>query len=224
MTFPAQDLGGPKSVEGIVRGEWEFTHTGTVPVAENVLRGGNAVVLLRNHDQGVPGGGGYVVARREFATLALLNGKKVGVLTDVYSGQAGVNTRQALERAGATATYVGLGSFRNIYDALQRGEIDGGILPVHLTIQGRKFGWNAFETAPIGVPSVFATTRRLIAADRGTVLAAVRAIIKTMYLFKTRPDIVVPILQEYLGLDDQAVAEEVRAFYAPHLPQVGVRR
>jgi NitT/TauT family transport system substrate-binding protein len=168
----------------------------------------------------VPGGGGYVVARREFATLALLNDKKVGVLTDVYSGQAGVNTRQALEKAGATATYVGLGSFRNIYEALQRGEIDGGILPVHLTIQGRKFGWNAFETAPIGVPSVFATTRRAIAADRAMVLAAVRAIVKAMHLFKTRPDIVVPILQEYLGLDDQAVAEEVRAFYAPHLPRV----
>src|SRR5689334_12145613 len=52
VSFPKQDLGGPESVSGMVRGEWEFTHTGTVPVAENVLRGGDAVILLRNHDAG----------------------------------------------------------------------------------------------------------------------------------------------------------------------------
>jgi ABC-type nitrate/sulfonate/bicarbonate transport system substrate-binding protein len=221
VSYPRQEVGGPESVAGMARGEWEFTHTGTVPVAENVLRGGDAVILLRNHDAGIPGGGGYVMTRREIADLRGLAGKKVGVLTDAYSGQAGVNARQTLEKAGASATYVGLGRFGNIYYALARGEIDAGILPLHLRIQGQhQYGWHAFNTAPIAVPSVFATMRRVIGANRPVVLAAVRGIVETMHLFKTRPDVVVPILQRYLGLEDAAVAEEVRAFYAPHLPAV----
>jgi beta-glucosidase len=48
----------------------------------------------------------------------------VGVLTDVYSGQTGVVTRLAIERAGAVANNVGLGTFENIYAALAKGEID----------------------------------------------------------------------------------------------------
>src|SRR5678815_2162175 len=45
MTLPAIAVGGPKAAAGLVRGDWEFAHTGTVPVAEEVLKGRDTVIL-----------------------------------------------------------------------------------------------------------------------------------------------------------------------------------
>jgi hypothetical protein len=45
MTLPAIAVGGPEAAAGVVRGDWEFAHTGTVPVAEEVLRGRDIVIL-----------------------------------------------------------------------------------------------------------------------------------------------------------------------------------
>src|SRR5215212_7990419 len=56
VTFPRLEVGGPESVAGLLRGDWDFAHTGTVPVAEAVLKGGDAVILLRDstgHDNTV---------------------------------------------------------------------------------------------------------------------------------------------------------------------------
>ncbi len=79
-----------------MRGDWEFTQTGTLPVAEGVLNGGDAVVLLRN---AAPHIGIFVMTRPEFTSLTQLAGKRVGVLTDATSGQTGVVTRLAVENA-----------------------------------------------------------------------------------------------------------------------------
>ena len=48
VSFPAIEMGGPDAAAGLMRGDWEFCHAGTLPFAENVLNGGDAVVLLRN--------------------------------------------------------------------------------------------------------------------------------------------------------------------------------
>src|SRR3954464_14482662 len=48
VTFPRLEVGGPESVTGLLRGDWDFAQTGTVPVAEAVLNGRDAVILLRD--------------------------------------------------------------------------------------------------------------------------------------------------------------------------------
>ena len=98
------------------------------------------------------------------------------------------------------ASYVGLGTFQNIYAALAAGTIDAGILPVDLRFPGQtKYGWNAFETkrSAFVAPSIFGTTRRMIASNREVVLRAVRGFVETIYVFKTRRAIVAPLLQRY---------------------------
>ena len=45
MTMPAIAVGGPEAAAGLIRGDWEFAHTGTVPVAEEVLKGRDVVIL-----------------------------------------------------------------------------------------------------------------------------------------------------------------------------------
>ncbi|HEV2054798.1 MAG TPA: ABC transporter substrate-binding protein, partial [Methylomirabilota bacterium] len=219
VSFPAIEIGGPEAAAGLMRGDWEFCHTGTLPVAENCLNSGDVVALLRNTLSHVSE---FVASRRELTTLGHLAGKRVGVLSDAYSGQTGVRTRLTVEKAGVTATYVGLGTFQNIYTALAKGDIDAGVLPIHMRFSGeRQSGWNVFESAGFGadVPSVLATTRKLIASNRDLVMRTVRGYVETIHAFKTQPDVFVPVLQRFLNISDRKVVEDLHKSYVPLFPQ-----
>src|SRR6202022_2727554 len=82
MTLPAIAVGGPEAAAGLIRGDWEFAHTGTVPVAEEVLKGRD-IVILATPTLEFPNS--FIMTRKEIMELAQLTGKKVGVLTE--SGQ-----------------------------------------------------------------------------------------------------------------------------------------
>jgi hypothetical protein len=114
-------------VAGLLRGGWDFVQTGTVPIVEAVLKGEDAVILLRPF---ALQGHIVIMTHPRITRLDQLNGKTVGVLSDPYSGQTGVIARLTVERAGAAATYVGLGTYRYIFAALTAGEIHAGALPV----------------------------------------------------------------------------------------------
>jgi ABC-type nitrate/sulfonate/bicarbonate transport system substrate-binding protein len=216
MTLPAIAVGGPKAAAGLVRGDWEFAHTGTVPVAEEVLKGGDTVILATPTSVFPMT---FVMTRKEITQLAQLGGKKVGVLTE--TGQTSVATRITIEKAGATAVYLPLIKFDRIYDALASGEIDAGALPIDLRFSGQvRYGWNAFPMSSFDTPSIFATTRTLIASNRELVVNVMRGFVDTIHLFKTRPDVVVPLLQRYMKIEDRKAAEELHAFYVPVFQRV----
>jgi ABC-type nitrate/sulfonate/bicarbonate transport system substrate-binding protein len=216
MTLPAIAVGGPEAAAGLVRRDWEFAHTGTVPVAEEVLKGRD-VVILATPTSVFPMT--FVMTRKEITQLAQLGGKKVGVLTD--TGQTSVATRITIEKAGATAIYLPLIKFERIYDALVSGEIDAGALPIDLRFSGQvRYGWNAFPMSSFDTPSIFATTRELIASNRELVMNVMEGFVETIHLFKTRPDIVVPLLRRYLKIEDRKAAEELHAFHVPVFQRV----
>jgi hypothetical protein len=202
----------------LLRRDWDFAQTGTVPIAEAVLNGGDAVILLRDsvrHDNIV------IMTNPTITKLEQLRSKKVGVLTDAYSGQTGVIARLAAERAGAAATYVGLGTYRNIFAALAAGDIDAGALPIDFQFLGEsQRRWNCFETRSLDVPAIFATTRRAIAADRELVLRVLRGFIGAIHRFKTQAGAIVPLLQEFLGFSDRRAVERLHEYYASVFPVV----
>ncbi len=216
MTLPAIAVGGPEAAAGLARGDWEFAHTGSVPVAEEVLRGRD-VVILATPTSDFPKS--FVMTRKEITQLAQLDGKKVGVLTE--TGQTSVAARITVEKAGATAIYLPLIKFDRIYAALAAGEIDAGALPVDLRFTGQvRYGWNAFPMNSFDGPSIFATTRRLVASNRELVMNVMQGFVETIHLFKTRPDIVVPLLQRYVKIDDRKVIEELYQFHVPEFQRV----
>jgi ABC-type nitrate/sulfonate/bicarbonate transport system substrate-binding protein len=219
-SFPSSvEVTGPEAVNGLLRGDWEFCHTGTVPVAESFLKGQDAVVLARNT---LPHKSQFIATQPGFKSLSELADKRVGVLSDATSGQTGIETRLTIEKAGATANYVGLGTFSNIYAALERGEVDAGVLPIHMRFAGqRKYGWNIFELSgfEVNVPSVLATTRKLIATNRDLVMRYMQAYVDTIHAFKTQPGVFVPLLQRLLGLEERAAAEDLYKFYVPLFPR-----
>jgi ABC-type nitrate/sulfonate/bicarbonate transport system substrate-binding protein len=211
MTLPGIAVGGPAAAAGLVRGDWECAHTGAVPVAEEVLKGGDVVILATPT---VEFTNSFVMTRREITELSQLAGRKVGVVTE--TGQTSVAARLMIEKAGASATYLPLLKFERIFAALAAGDIDAGALSIDLRFAGQaRYGWNAFAIDEFGTPSVFATTRKLIASDRDLVMNTMRAFVETIHLFKTRPDIVVPMLQRYLNIENRKAAEELHAFHVP---------
>jgi hypothetical protein len=216
MTFPGIAVGGPPAADGIIRGDWEFAHTGALPVAEDVLKGRDIVILATPTSVFASS---FVMTRKEITGLAQLTGRKVGILTE--TGQTSVAARRTVEQAGATATYLPLITFDRIFAALAAGEIDAGALPVDLRFSGQaRYGWNAFAIEEFGTPSIFATTRRLIASDRALVMSVMQGFVETIHLFKTRPDVVVPLLQTYLRIDDRKAAEDLHAFHVPLFQRV----
>ena len=86
-TFEKFMTNGPEILAGLQRGEFEFAHVGTLPTAETVLNGGDAVALLRNT---VLHSSTFLMTRREYTKLEQLEGKTVGVISDAVSGQSGV--------------------------------------------------------------------------------------------------------------------------------------
>ena len=216
MTLPAIAVGGPEAAAGLIRGDWEFAHTGTVPVAEEVLKGQD-VVILATPTSDFPKS--FVMTRKEITQLAQLGGRKVGVLTE--TGQTSVATRITVEKAGATAIYLPLIKFDRIYAALASGEIDAGALPIDLRFTGQvRYGWNAFPVDSFDGPSIFATTRKLVTSNRELVMNVMQGFVETIHLFETRPDIVVPLLQRYLKIEDRKVVEELHAFHVPVFQKV----
>jgi hypothetical protein len=216
VTLPAIAVGGPEAAAGLIRGDWEFAHTGTVPVAEEVLKGQD-LVILATPTSDFPKS--FVMTRKEITQLAQLGGKKVGVLTE--TGQTSVATRITVEKAGATAIYLPLVTFDRIYAALAARDIDAGALPIDLRFSGQaRYGWNAFPIDAFDTPSIFATTRKLIASNHALVMNVMQGFVETIHLFKTRPDIVVPLLQRYVKIDDRKVAEELYAFHVPVFQKV----
>jgi ABC-type nitrate/sulfonate/bicarbonate transport system substrate-binding protein len=211
LTLPAIAVGGPEAAAGLIRGDWEFAHTGMVPVAEEVLKG-HDVVILATPTLDFPKS--FVMTRKEITELAQLAGKKVGVLTE--TGQTSMAARITIEKAGATATYLPMIKFDRIYAALADGEIDAGALPIDLRFSGQALHrWNAFPIDAFDVPSIFAATRKLIASDRQLVMNVMQGFVETIHLFKTRPDIVVPLLQRYAKIDDRKAAEDLYEYHVP---------
>ena len=216
MTLPAIAVGGPQAAAGLIRGDWELAHTGTLPVAEEVLKGNDIVILATPTSEFT---NSFIMTKKEITQLAQLDGKKVGVLTE--TGQTSVAARITVEKAGATASYVPLIKFDRIFAALAAGEIDAGALPIDLRFTGQvRYGWNAFPIYEFGTPSIFASTRKLIASNRALVMNVMQGFIETIHLFKTRPDVVIPLLQRYLNIEDRKAAEDLYAFHVPVFQKV----
>jgi hypothetical protein len=52
-------------------------------------------------------------------------------------------------------------------------------------------------------------TRKLIVSNGPLVMNVMQGFVETIHLFKTRPDIVVPLIQRYVKIDDRKVAEDL---------------
>lgn len=209
-TFPTLEAGGPGAVAGLANGEWDFCYTGEVPIVRGVLQGWDPVLILTPcdiHD------GVFVMTQREITRPEQLAGARIGAVD--ATGQLGRAMHSLLQRWDVAADVVSLGSFETVYSALGARQLEAAYLPVDMRFRGEhEFGWNVLHALPGGIGGI-ATTRRLIATKRQFVGEFVKGCIEAIHLFKTRPDVAVPLLQRFLQLDDRGTIEQLYAFYVP---------
>jgi ABC-type nitrate/sulfonate/bicarbonate transport system substrate-binding protein len=209
VTFTLE-TGGPRAAAGTASGDWEFCHTGDLPIVEGVAQGQDPVLIVAPT---APHEAAFLMARRDITKPEQLANARIGGVD--AKGQFGQAVQALLEKWGVSATVVSLGSFQTIYKALGAGEIDAGYLPVDLRFLGEnEFGLNAIAGLPVGAGGIV-TTRRLIAANRELVSQFVQASVDTIALFKTQPDVVVPLLQRFLGINDRKSVEQLLGYYTP---------
>jgi ABC-type nitrate/sulfonate/bicarbonate transport system substrate-binding protein len=205
---------GPVAAAGLNDGEWDCADVGSQPIVECYLRGVDSIVLLAAE----PIGATFLVTRRDVADKSQLAGGRVGVLST--GGQTEFSAIAILRKWGMLdrVALVNLGTAPRIYEALARGEIEGGIFTAdHRFLGERQHGMRVL--ADIGHEFSFlgpciATSRRFIAADRDLAKRLVRAYVETIHYFKTRGDDVVPMLGRYLSIDDRAVVVDIHRYYA----------
>jgi ABC-type nitrate/sulfonate/bicarbonate transport system substrate-binding protein len=204
------ETGGPRAATGTVHGDWEFCHTGDLPVVQGVLQGQDPVLILTPaelHDVA------FLMARHDITRPEQLAGTRIGALD--AAGQYGRAVGAMLQKWGVSANLVSLGSFQAIYKALGKGEVEAGYLPVDLRFLGEnEFGWNALGGISSGAGGIV-TNRRLIAANRELIMNIVASLVDTIALFKTKPDIAIPLLQRFLQIEDRKAVAQVHAYYAP---------
>jgi ABC-type nitrate/sulfonate/bicarbonate transport system substrate-binding protein len=204
------ETGGPRAASGTVRGDWEFCHTGDLPVIQGVLQGQDPVLILTPaelHDVA------FLMGRRDITKPEQLAGARIGALD--ATGQYGRAVEAMLKKWGVSADLVSLGSFQGIYKALGKGEVAAGYLPVDLRFLGEnEFGWNVLGGISSGAGGIV-TTRRLIATNRELVMSIVAALVDTIASFKTKPELAIPLLQRFLQIDDRKAVEQVHAYYVP---------
>ena len=204
------ETGGPRAAAGTLRGDWEFCHTGDTPVVQGVLQGQDPVLIVgvtEPHDVA------FLMSRRDITKPEQLAGARIGGVD--ANGQFGKYVQALLDKWNVSATVLTLGSFQAIYAALGKGEIDAGYLPVDLKFMGEtEFGFNSLAGIPIGAGGIM-TTRRLIVSDREMVSRFAKASVETIAMFKTKPELAVPLLQSYLQMSDRKAIEALHAYYLP---------
>jgi ABC-type nitrate/sulfonate/bicarbonate transport system substrate-binding protein len=209
VTFTLE-TGGPRAAAGVANGNWEFCHTGDLPIVEGAALGQDLVLIAAPT---VPHDAAFLMARRDVTKPQQLANARIGGVD--ATGQFGRAVQALLKKWDVPATVVSLGSFRAIYKALGAGAIDAGYLPVDLRFLGEnELGLNTIVGLPVGVGGIV-TTRRLIAANRELVAQFVRACVDTIVLYKTQPDVVVPLLQRFLQIDDRKSVKQLLTYYAP---------
>lgn len=55
VIFPRPESGGPEAAAGLIRGDWEFVHTGSSPLIQGVVEGHDTVILLTPLYRRLPG-------------------------------------------------------------------------------------------------------------------------------------------------------------------------
>jgi len=210
VVFPNLAAGGPQAAKGTVRGDWEFCHTGDVPIVQGVLQEHDPVLILTPTElhEGV-----LVMSRHEITKPEQLGGARTGAVA--ATGQLGRAMQALLQQWGVTASVVSLGSFEAIYAALGAGSVDAGYLPVDYRYRGQKqYGWNVLHGLTAGTGGVM-TTRRFIAANRELVTEFVKGYVDAIHLVKTDKSTVITLLEQFLELSDRDAVEKLYAFYVP---------
>lgn len=215
-------VSGSRPIQAMLGGSVDVSQVGGAAAVAAIAQGAEVAIL------------GTVFTRLTFAIHAAPQIKQISDLKGktIASGSVGGNSYFAgllfLSRFGWVANRdVGLipaGGSPEVMAGLLQGKFQAGVLTPPTSTMAARIGYREiFDLASLDFPfpviSVV-STRKFIEANPDTILNVLRATAEAIYLYKTRPDLTLPVVAKYMRVpkDDPALAQS-RESLGKHMNQ-----
>jgi len=209
-------VGGARNIQALIGGSIDFSQAGGASVVSAAAQGAEVVIL------------GTVFKRLIFGVHAAPQIKDVGDLKgkSIAAGTVGGNSYFAgqlfLSRVGLVpnkdVTFRALGGTPEVLSALQHGQVQAGVMsPPSTSIAARMGFRQLFDIASLDLPfptiSV-ASTKKYAQENPETILNVLRATSEAIFLYKTQPELTLPVVAKYLRvpIDDPALRESYETY------------
>lgn len=198
-------------MQALIGGSIDFSQAGGASVVAAAAQGAEVAIF------------GTVFTRLIFGVHAAPQIKDVGDLRgkSIAAGTVGGNSYFAgqlfLTKVGLVpnkdVTFRALGGTPEVLGALQHGQVQAGVLSPPSTRIAARLGYRQiFDIASLELPfptiSV-ASTRRFAQENPETILNVLRATAEAIYIYKTQPELTLPVVAKYMRVpkDDPALRE-----------------
>ena len=209
-------VGGARNMQALIGGSIDFSQAGGASVVAAAAQGAEVVIL------------GTVFTRLTFMVHAAPQIKEISDLKgkNIAAGTVGGNSYFAgqlfLSRVGLVpnkdVTFRALTGTPEVLSALQHGQVQAGVLSPPSTSIATRMGFRQiFDIANLDLPfptiSV-AATRRFAQENPETILNVLRATSEAIFLYKTQPEITLPVVAKYMRVpkDDPALRESYQTY------------
>ena len=209
-------VGGARNIQALIGGSVDFSQAGGASVVSAAAQGAEVVIL------------GTVFRRLIFAVHAVPQIKEIKDLKgkNLAVGNVGGNSYFAgllfLSRVGLVPNkdiiVRPVGGTQEVLTALQHGQVQGGVMSPPSTGIAARMGFpQIFDIASLDLPfptvSV-ASTRRFADENPETILNVLRATAEAIYLYKTQPELTLPVVAKYMRVpkDDPALRESYKSY------------
>ncbi len=204
-------VGGSRPIQAMLGGSIDVSQVGGAAAVAAAANGAEIAIL------------GTVFTRLTFAIHANPLIKQISDLKGktIAAGAVGGNSyfaalaflRHFNWLANRDVSVLPAGGSPEVLAGLLQGKFQAGVLTPPSSIAAAKAGYREiFDLAALEIPfpviSV-AATRKYIEANPDTILNLLRATAEAIYLYKTRPDLTLPVVAKYMRVakDDPAVAQ-----------------
>ena len=213
-------VSGVRPIQAMLGGSIDVSQVGGAATVSAAAQGADVVIL------------GTIFTRLNFAVHASPQIKQINDLKGktLATGTIGGNTHFAalifLAKFGwvpnKDVTLIALGGSPDVLNALAQGRFPAGLLTAPTTHVATRLGFREiFDLASLDFPfptlSVV-STRKYIEAHPDVILNVLRATSEAIYLYRTRPELTLPVVAKYMRVpkDDPALLQSQETF-AKHL-------
>ena len=209
-------VAGARNIQALIGGSIDFSQAGGASVVSAAAQGADVVIL------------GTVFKRLIFGVHAAPQVKEISDLKgkNIAAGTVGGNSYFAgqlfLSRVGLVpnkdVTLRALTGTPEVLSALQHGQVQAGVLSPPSTGLAARMGFRQlFDIASLDLPfpTISVTSTRRFAQDNPeTILNVLRATAEAIYVYKTQPELTLPVVAKYMRVpkDDPALRESYETY------------
>ena len=209
-------VGGARPIQAMLGGSIDVSQAGGASVVTAAAQGAEVVILGTVFKRLIFG----VHAAPQIRDPSDLKGKSIAAGT--IGGNSYFAGQLFLSKVGLVPNkdvlFRALGGTPEVLSALQHGQVQAGVMSPPSTAIAARMGFRQlFDIASLDLPfpTISVTSTRRFAQDNPeTVLNVLRATAEAIYVYKTQPELTLPVVAKYMRVakDDPALRESYESY------------